>query len=336
MKKTAFIALFITVVSFWGNGQLIADEKINGVSLVAERTALDTAEVVPLISVGATWAAIIPFGFMEDAHKPRLAFNGKWQWYGEQVDGAKEGIQALHKKGLSVMLKPQLWVSRGTYTGEVEMNSEGDWKKLEANYRIFVRTFAELARDEKVEMLCIGTEMTLFTQKRPDFWRELIKEIRGIYDGKLTYAANWDEYTSVVFWDDLDYIGVDAYFPIADSLGANEELLQAGWKKWMLEMENISTTFQKKILFTEFGYRSIPECAVKPWEYTAASLVDEEAQSRALAALFSVAWKSPMIAGGFLWKWHPDHLNAGGSDDTMFTVQNKKAEAVVRSVYLTP
>lgn len=334
MKKQIVLWMLFLFVSLAVCGQEETIEKINGLSLVAERTALDTSEVDPILSIGANWAAIIPFGFMEDAQKPRLAFNGKWQWYGERIDGAREGIQALHLKGISVMLKPQLWVSHGVYTGEVQMTSEGNWKKLEESYTIFIRAFAELAEQEHVEMLCIGTELTQFTGQRPDFWRRLIKEIRSIYSGKLTYAANWDEYTDVVFWDDLDYIGVDAYFPIADSLGADEEALKRGWSKWITEINELSERFSKKILFTEFGYRSISECAINPWEYNSASAVDEDAQSMALAALFSETWNLPIMAGGFLWKWHADHKNAGGAVDNMFTVQNKKAEEIVRSVYL--
>lgn len=326
---TYALMLFI----FLGRAQGDFDDRINGISLVAERTALDTSEVEPLLSVGANWAAIIPFGFMEDPHQPRVVFNGKWQWYGERIEGARESIRALHKKGLSVMLKPQLWVAHGVYTGEVEMNAEKEWQKLESSYRTFIRAFAELARDEEVEMFCIGTEMTMFTRQRPDFWRKLIQEIRTIYSGKLTYAANWDEYTQVVFWDALDYIGVDAYFPIADTLVTNKATLQEGWKRWMEEMDSIGKKFQKKILFTEFGYRSIAECAIQPWEYRSSTQVNEGAQSLALEALFSVPWKSSFIVGGFLWKWHPDHANAGGKEDNSFTVQNKQAEEVVRSCY---
>jgi hypothetical protein len=35
---------------------------------------------------------------------------------------------------------------------------------------------------------------------RPKYWQELILEIRKVYKGKLTYAANWDEFKRVPFW----------------------------------------------------------------------------------------------------------------------------------------
>ncbi|WP_311195774.1 hypothetical protein [Antarcticibacterium sp. 1MA-6-2] len=36
---------------------------------------------------------------------------------------------------------------------------------------------------------------------------------------------------------------------------------------------------------------------------------------------------------GFLWKWHHNHANAGGLEDSEYTPQNKPAEKVVRENY---
>ena len=65
-------------------------------------------------------------------------------------------------------------------------------------------TYAAAAEEGNAELLCIGTELEEFVKKRPQYWRKLIQEIRGVYKGKLTYAANWDEYQQVPFWDAVD------------------------------------------------------------------------------------------------------------------------------------
>lgn len=45
--------------------------------------------------------------------------------------------------------------------------------------------------------------------------RRLIRQIRRVYHGPLTYAANWSgEYKQIRFWDALDYVGIQAYFPL--------------------------------------------------------------------------------------------------------------------------
>jgi biotin synthase-like enzyme len=51
--------------------------------------------------------------------------------------------------------------------------------------------FAQLAQNENIELFCFGT-LGNAVAKRPEYWSQLIKKIKKIYSGKLTYAANWD------------------------------------------------------------------------------------------------------------------------------------------------
>jgi hypothetical protein len=114
------------------------------------------------------------------------------------------------------MVKPQIWVWNGTYTGLIKMTSETDWQALEKSYTAFILTYAKAAELLNAEVFCIGTELELFVANRPKYWQQLITQIRKIYTGKLTYASNWDEFTRVPFWQDLDFVGIDAYFPLSD------------------------------------------------------------------------------------------------------------------------
>ena len=308
-------------------------EKINGMSMVSINGEIDSANVEPLLELGVNWAATIPFAFMPSHTSPELSFDLDWQWKGERVEGTRNYIRELHSQNIAVMIKPQIWIGHGTYTGKILMDSDEDWATLETNYRNYILAFAELAQEESVEMLCIGTELKHFVEQRSDFWNALINELREVYDGKLTYAANWDDYGNVPFWSEVDYIGVDAYFPIVKKEKATLSTLEAGWKSHKIKMDTISKRFGRPIIFTEYGYRSVSNCAVKPWDYSEEGKQDEKAQQIALRALYNVFWKEKNYAGGFLWKWYPDHENAGGSENKMFTVQNKRAEKTVKEVY---
>ena len=77
--------------------------------------------------------------------------------------------------------------------------------------------------------------MEKFVLNRPKFWNELILKIKKLYKGKLTYAANWDEYKRIHFWNVLDYIGVDAYFPLTDkkSSSTNNRNCKYVWRRWI-------------------------------------------------------------------------------------------------------
>jgi hypothetical protein len=308
--------------------------KMNGVSFVASREAVSQNHIKPVVDVAANYAAVMPFGFVRSLDHPELVFDSDRQWYGETKEGAKQYIESLNEAGIEVMLKPQIWVWRGEFTGDIEMSSEDDWKAFEQAYRSFAITYAHLAEDNQVPVYCIGTELEEFVLARPEFWAELITDIRKVYKGKLTYAANWDEYGRDPFWEQLDYVGIDAYFPLSDQVNPTEEQLRQGWAKWKEEISALSQKVDKPVIFTEYGYRSMDYTAKKPW------LVDRnqeqvnlEAQALATRVLLDEFWQEPWFAGGFVWKWFIHHDRSGGSEDNRFTPQNKPAQAVLQEYY---
>ena len=125
--------------------------------------------------------------------------------------------------------------------------------------------FAEIARKMEVPILCIGTELHNFVQLRPTYWKALILKIKEIYPGKLTYAENWDQFSKVPFWKDMDYIGIDAYFPLSDMKTPTVIALRKAWQPHKNNIENLYQINKKPVLFTEFGYRSVHYTAKTPW-----------------------------------------------------------------------
>jgi Glycoside Hydrolase Family 113 len=234
-------------------------EKINGVSFVASRDVLNENHINPIVNLNANYAAIMPFGFIRDLNHPEIVFNTNRQWYGETKEGAQQYIEKLKSKHIKIMLKPQIWVWHGEFTGNIKMDNETNWKLLEDSYTKFILLYAELARETNTEILCIGTELEKFIENRPDYWENLIVEIKKIYKGKITYAANWDEFKRTSFWGDLDYIGVDAYFPVSNKKTPTIEDCKIGWQKHKTLIMDYSKQFNKPILFTEFGYRSVDD-----------------------------------------------------------------------------
>lgn len=311
-----------------------SEEKINGVSFVGSREKVTQEHVDPVVAVNANYAAVMPFGFLRSLESPNVIFDTDRQWYGETKKGAKQYIELLQANGVKIMLKPQIWVWRGEFTGDITMQSEADWKTFEQTYSDFILTYAQLAQDTGSEIYCIGTELEEFVKHRPDYWAELVREVKKIYKGKLTYAANWDEYPRTPFWKDLDFIGVDAYFPLSEEQYPTPEELTSGWQKWKAKLIALALQEDKPILFTEFGYRSMDFTAKKPWLVDQNQMdVNLEAQADALDVLFAEFWKEDWFAGGFVWKWFIHHSHSGGAGDNRFTPQNKPAEDVIRRHY---
>ncbi len=310
------------------------NEKINGVSFVASRDTISENHVAPVVAIHANYAAVMPFGFIKDLKHPDISYNSNRQWFGETLSGTEHYMLELKKANIKIMLKPQIWVWRGEYTGYIEMDDEATWKELEESYTTFILDYAKVAEESQAELFCIGTELEKFVENRPEYWLNLIVEIRKIYTGKLTYAANWDEFKRTPFWGDMDYIGVDAYFPVSDTQTPTVLECIEGWQIHKDLLYSYADKFNKPILFTEFGYRSADYSGKEPWKSDrheeAANL---EAQVNTTQALFETFWNEPWFAGGFIWKWFHDHSNSGGLNNNQFTPQNKPVEAVIKSYF---
>ena len=309
-------------------------EKINGVSFVASREAVAQEHVQELLNIHANHAAIMPFGFIRNVDEPEIVFDSDRQWHGETRKGAKQYIEMLHKNGVKVMVKPQIWIWRGVFTGSFELKTEKDWAIFENSYERFILNYAEMAAETNTDIFCIGTELEKFVTNRPEFWKALIPKVRKIYKGKLTYAANWDEYKRTPFWSQLDFIGIDAYFPLCEHETPTVEQCRVGWQKHKPSIEQLAETVDKPVLFTEFGYRSAHQTAWKPW------LVDMhdnpanmQGQVNATKAIFEEFWSEDWFAGGYVWKWFINHKESGGENDNRFTPQNKPAQNVIKEFY---
>ncbi|TDB64601.1 glycoside hydrolase family 113 [Arundinibacter roseus] len=328
------VASLLASCSFRADKKFVYDgTKMKGVSFVAPRDSLSDSCYVPVRLLNAEWVSLMPYGFCE-AESPNFVYgrDNQWKWWGESPKGVAHCVEMAHAKGLKVMLKPHLWIGHGVFTGHFDLKSEQDWQIFEKRYGDYLLDFARIADSTDVELYCIATEMQTFVKKRPEFWSRIIKEIKTIYKGKLTYAENWDAYADVPFWKELDYVGVDAYFPLSEGRAPTVTELRKGWKAHKAGLEKLSGTLQKPILFTEFGYVSTDFAAKKPWENDRSLPENEALQAAAYTAVFEEVWTEEWMAGGFVWKWFP-MLQPGNRARDPFSPQHKAAEHVLRTYF---
>ncbi|MEN8835281.1 MAG: glycoside hydrolase [Polaribacter sp.] len=312
----------------------ILSQKINGLSFVASREPINQQHITPVLKTNSNYVALMPYSIIRDKAIPKIEFNTKGEWFGETENGLLQYANEFQKSGIHIMVKPHIWLRRGGFTGNLKPNTEEGWKLLESSYRKYILTYAKAAEQLKAGLLCIGTELKEFVLNRPNYWSSLIKEIRSIYSGKLTYAANWDEYKRLSFWGELDFIGIDAYFPLSASKTPTILELEESWDIHKSAILAIQQKFKKPVLFTEFGYRSIDYNAKRPWEFSRTQdKVNLNAQTNALQAIYNQFWGEDWFAGGFLWKWFHNHEFVGGLKNNRFTPQNKPAEVLITSLY---
>jgi hypothetical protein len=245
-------------------------------------------------------------------------------------------IKKMHMLNMKVMLKPHLDIldrSSGRWRGEIDFSCTEEWDKWFKSYSDFVMKYAKMAEGNEVEMFCIGTELTYPATTCNDKWRKLIKDIRKVYSGKLTYAANWnEEYILIEFWDLLDYAGIDPYFPLSEKDDPTLEEIKRGWIKWVEAIEAWQKKIDKPVIFTECGYRSTLGAAREPWDHNPKAPLSVELQEKCYRALIETFEGKDWFYGTYWWYWGTNK-RMGGMKNRSFLIQNKPALEVVKKWY---
>jgi hypothetical protein len=289
--------------------------------------------LVRLRDLGATHVTLIPFGWQSAPDTPAIRMHTDGGWYSESDAGIRAIARQADTLGMGVILKPHIWVRHGQSRSRIGFATDADWRRWEEHYHRFMMHYARLAADIDASILVLGTELSRSVTRRPSFWRALAADVRAAYDGRLTYAANWHEgYRRLPFWDVLDYVGVQAYFPLAEAESPSVDALADGWRRHRRALRRVHEATGRPVLFTEVGYRSVAQAAAEPWtwperEEEARAPVDRALQARCYRAFFSSFARTPWFAGAVLWKWHPA---AEGDRPVGFTPQNKPAEHVIQ------
>jgi len=288
-----------------------------------------------LASTGADWVALIVTGYQETYTSTTVDYSSVRT---PSDDDLIHVINRAHELGLQVMLKPHLdlsdEVASGHWRGDIGsgFTTEAEWSAWFASYQGFIEHYATLAQAYGADQFCIGTEL-LGTTHRSDDWREIIGGVRALYDGPIVYASlHGGEETSITWWDAVDYIGVDAYYRLADNDDPTLPELIEAWESPAETLAGLAATYNRPILLTEIGYRSQNGCTNHPWDSACVEGIDLAEQALAYQAAFESLYHQPWLAGLFWWMWPVDRFESGVCDEG-FSPHLKPAEDVLRAWY---
>lgn len=300
-----------------------------GVNLVCWYPSCYQAEEVDatldtLQDLGVEWLAIVPTWYQETLTS-NMIFEDAEGSPGEA--DVRFIIERAKARGMQVFLKPHVDVIAGGWRGNITPSDPADWRE---NYRTFILYFAGLAQDLNVESFSIGTELRNQSIDTV-FWGNLVERVRQIYDGALTYSANWDEYDSVDFWGALDFIGIDFYFPLSDDFNATPAEMIGALDRIGNDLSGFAASQLKAIVLTEIGYRSIDGAITRPYDFTWERPIDLGEQADAYAAVLTAFSDADWLAGIFWWRTDPRGL--GGPGDNGYHFYGKPAENILRRAW---
>ncbi|MFT5050121.1 MAG: hypothetical protein ACI8QZ_001515 [Chlamydiales bacterium] len=284
-------------------------------------------ELDELRTLGANWVAIHPYARIrgDGSVVDRGGDGALPEWLSSPVRTARE-------RGLKILIKPHLsyWGSKFSWRGEIGFPDPVERARFFETYSKWIVGLAR--RIGPVDAFAVGTELDLMLEFEEP-WRELIADVREVSDAKLVYAANWPDYERVPFWDALDAIGVQAYFPLVDEgqHTVDEAQLLAGWARVLPGLRKLHERIGKPVIFTELGYNLSLDAASRPWDYPRAAAEDVDAaralQTRCLKVALQVLERErDWLRGAFLWKWF-----VGAAPRANFLLDTPEVRAVLAS-----
>jgi len=293
-----------------GKNYTLADSKIRGMHVFGVQ-GLDSLRITSLTKGNIEQLILVPYANQQDIDTPLSQGS-----FGRRTERRDSVYRAVVKEALKlqveVIIKPHIWISNpsgGKWRADIWMDNEDDWQAWEREYEKFILHYAKLSEELNLPLYCIGNEFYLSTTKRTEFWKSLIKKVRRVYTGELFYGANWDrEFQEIPFWDELDYIGIQAYFPLTDQLYPSLSEVKNGWGRHLDMIQSISEKYNRKVIFSELGYKSTPDAAKYPWGWESFfknlfQRVSNQTQVYCYQAFFDQVWNQDWFAGAMIWQW---------------------------------
>src|SRR5271157_2648196 len=315
-SKSGFTYNGIAYTTYWYN--LYGNGEDPPVATGAATDSLDR-----LAATGANYASVLATQYVQTYTSTTIAPTVNTP-LDDQVEFA---IQSVHGLGLNVALKPQVDSLDNVWRGGFDPGgatppdaaSVAAWF---ASYQTFMVHYAILAQANYVngDVFVIGTELaSLSGSAYESNWETIISAVRAVYSGPIAYASSatgpGDEFTTVSFWDKVDIIGVDGYFPLTNHADPTIPELVSAWTDNLdgfnpvAALQNLQGAYNEPMIFTEVGYESTPGTNEQPWNYSLSDGYDPTEQEDCYEAFFEVfSNQTSWMKGVFWWDWA-----AGGS-----------------------
>ena len=264
-----------------------------------------------------------------------------WSTTSTEAD-LREGVRQARLQNMKIMLKPHLDLYSGEWRAMIRPDTQGNWFR---SYNAMIVRYARLASELNIELLCIGTEFVVATQPTyTNSWRVLIDSVKIYYSGTLTYAANWSgafgagitstEFDQIEFWNELDYIGIDSYYPLTNSPGdplPSFDIAVNRMQSPLQSISSVSSRWRKSVIITEIGIQSVRGALASPWDFSSGkaqgAVQDNTVQEFYYRVMIEAMGKQSWCEGIFWWNWDSVPTSYEATD---YTPRNKPATVILR------
>jgi autotransporter-associated beta strand protein len=237
--------------------------------------------------------------------------------YSATDDTIRQVIDAAHARGMAVQVRPIVDLASDPSHWRGQIVGGSAWFNNSGGYGDYIRHMADIAQEKHAEIFSMGVELEAL-QNQEASWRSLVSSVRSRYGGSLVYGANWGNPAignPVQWWDAVDYVGIDAYYPLTTINNPTPAQLQAAWNNRanLIESWRNSVAPDKQVLFTEAGYQALDGANTNP-PGVQSGVVDMREQAECYQALLQAMTAKPWFGGVYWWANDPANTHPGAGD----------------------
>jgi hypothetical protein len=218
---------------------------------------------------------------------------------------------------------PQAW--RGT----IEPRSRAAWFR---SYRTMLLPYAAAAQAGHAGTFVLATELDSL-EGDPE-WPGLVRSVRSVYSGQLTYDENYSEFATDAANPPLPSHDVDAYPQFSLPDGASVARLTQSWDAW-LGAHPLSV--RRDLTLSEIGIGAVAGSYDDPWDWV--RLRTAPVDARVQAAWYQAACNAvsaEQIGGGLYWyevSFDANPADPGPFESDRLTFLDRPAQRVIRNCF---
>src|SRR5450432_3946420 len=131
--------------------------------------------------LGSTWVSLTPFARVYDLKSTGISLSFEAP-FADNRRALLRAVRQAHALGLRVLIVPHLWVESGEWRGELNPGSDDAWAEWARNYRAFLLTWADVARESQADMLSVGVELrSWLTTAHAASFQPILRDVRAHY-----------------------------------------------------------------------------------------------------------------------------------------------------------
>jgi hypothetical protein len=232
-------------------------------------------------------------------------------------------LRPVLNEDVLIARNPQAW------RGSIEPRNRAAWFR---RYRKLLLPYAAVAQAGHAATFVLGTELVSLEGARQ--WPGLVRSLRSVYRGQLTYDENHDEFAANMANPPVPSHAVDAYpeFGLPDR--ASVARLTSSWNAW-LGAHPLSE--RRELTLSEVGIDAVAGSYEHPWTWhnTRTAPIDTRVQAAWYQAVCN-AVSAQQIGGGIYWwevNFDASPANPGPFKSDRLTFLDRPSEQVIRKCF---